>query len=220
MAAQTQVGMNPSAETTLWTLIALGNGTARDQMIMSHKPIVGSTARQYVNGGGQIQFEELQGEGHVALCEAVETYQIEDRTYRFGAYAKISVRRAIVQFTRTREGTVTKPEWETKKERKVLKDVEILRRDLGRNPTHEEVAFAHGIAAADSWERLHDGPEYIDVKPSTIIVDPPELPQETPPAHIRTLLKELSEGASLGQLAEVWQCPREQLKEDALAYVG
>jgi len=24
----------------------------------------------------------------------------------------------------------------------------------------------------------------------------------------------------LGQLAEDWQCPREQLKEDALAYVG
>ena len=212
--------MNPSAEAYLWSMISLGNGTARDEMILSHQPIVGSTARQYVNGGGESQYEELRGEGNVALCEAIEDYQIEDRTYRFGAFAKVSVRRAIVHFTRTSEGTVKKPEWETRKEQRVLRDVEALRLKLGRNPTHEEVSFEYGDFVADTWSHLHDGPDYVEVQTNMLTVDPLELPPETPPPHIRTLLKELSEGASLGQLADSWQCPREQLKEDALAYVG
>jgi len=211
--------MNPSAEADLWSLIALGNVTARDQMILSHQSIVTKTAGQYVNGGGQTQFEELQGEGNLALCESIVLYMEKDPACRFGAFAKISVRRAVVQFTRTSEGAVTKPEWETKKECKVLKDVENLRKKLGRTPSHEEVVFAFGNAAADSWMRLHDGPEYIEVQPSTIVVDPPALPLGTPPSHIRTLLNELSEGASLGQLADNWHCPRDQLREDALAYM-
>ena len=212
--------MNPTQEQALWVLIALDNGTARDEMIMSHQQIVSKTARQYVNGGGQIQFEELSGEGHVALCEAIQQYRQEKRTYRFGAFAKVSVRRAIIQYTRTREGTVTKPEAESKRERKILKDVERLRVKLNRNPTYEEVSFEFGLAAADAWERLHDGPEYVEFTNSTVTSPPPDLPKDKPPSHVRVLLESLSDGASLGELADEWGCPREMLKEDALAYVG
>ena len=201
-------------------MIAMGNGTARDDMIMSHNPIVGKTARQYVNGGGQVQFEELQSEGNLALCQAIDEYQFHDRSFRFGAFAKVSVRRAIIQFTRTREGAVTKPEWETKKERRILKDVEELRAKIGRNPTYEEVAFAFGSTSADAWEHLHDGPEYVDLDDNITPVEPPTLPTGTPPTHIRTLLKALTDGASLGQIADNWQCPRDELMEDITAYVA
>ena len=92
----------------------------------------------------KIPFEELLAEGVLGLVEAARRFD-PDRDVKFLSYATWWIRKRMLEYI-NRESSAVRLTRHAREKRRVLLDLEdSLRRDLGRDPTIEEVAQEAGL---------------------------------------------------------------------------
>ena len=122
--------------------IETGDLEARDQMARANLRLVVNIARSYAGRG--LALHDLIEEGNLGLLRAVEGFDPSMNT-RFSTYAsywiKQSIKRALVNTAKTIRIPAYMVELLVKWRRATAK----LQTDLGRPPTHEEVAKTLGL---------------------------------------------------------------------------
>ena len=117
--------------------IEKGDQSARDQMVRANLRLVVNIARGYAGKG--LALQDLIEEGNLGLLRAVEGFDPTMNT-RFSTYAsywiKQSIKRALVNTAKT----IRLPAYMVELLSKWRRASTVLQDQLGRAPTHEEVA--------------------------------------------------------------------------------
>src|SRR5215212_3252311 len=129
-------------EQDLAHLIALGDVRARDRMVRANLRLVVNIARGYTGKG--LSLQDLIEEGNLGLLRAVEGFDPAVGT-RFSTYAsywiKQSIKRALINSAKT----IRIPAYMVELLAKWRRATNQLTDELGRPPTHEEVARYMGL---------------------------------------------------------------------------
>ena len=129
-------------ERELATLVATGDVQARDRMVRANLRLVVNIARGYSGKG--LPLDDLVSEGNMGLMRAVEGFDPNMNT-RFSTYAsywiKQSIKRALVNTAKT----IRIPAYMVELLAKWRRATNKLTDELGRPPTHEEVAKLLGL---------------------------------------------------------------------------
>ena len=129
-------------EKSLARAIAVGDNAARDQMVRANLRLVVNIARGYTGKG--LVLQDLIEEGNLGLLRAVEGFDPTMNT-RFSTYAsywiKQSIKRALVNTAKT----IRIPAYMVELLSKWRRATNKLSDELGRPPTHEEVAKLLGL---------------------------------------------------------------------------
>ncbi len=129
-------------EKTLARAIGTGDTEARDQMVRANLRLVVNIARGYTGKG--LALQDLIEEGNLGLLRAVEGFDPNMNT-RFSTYAsywiKQSIKRALVNTAKT----IRIPAYMVELLAKWRRATNKLTDELGRPPTHEEVAMLLGL---------------------------------------------------------------------------
>ena len=129
-------------EKALARQIATGDTEARDLMVRANLRLVVNIARGYTGKG--LALQDLIEEGNLGLLRAVEGFDPNMNT-RFSTYAsywiKQSIKRALVNTAKT----IRIPAYMVELLAKWRRATSKLTDDLGRPPTHEEVAKELGL---------------------------------------------------------------------------
>lgn len=122
--------------------IETGDAEARDQMVRANLRLVVNIARGYTGKG--LGLQDLIEEGNLGLLRAVEGFDPSMNT-RFSTYAsywiKQSIKRALVNTAKT----IRIPAYMVELLAKWRRASSKLQDELGRAPTHEEVAKVMGL---------------------------------------------------------------------------
>ena len=122
--------------------IGVGDTEARDQMVRANLRLVVNIARGYTGKG--LALQDLIEEGNLGLLRAVEGFDPTMNT-RFSTYAsywiKQSIKRALVNTAKT----IRIPAYMVELLAKWRRATNKLTDELGRPPTHEEVAKLLGL---------------------------------------------------------------------------
>jgi RNA polymerase primary sigma factor len=122
--------------------IATGDTEARDQMVRANLRLVVNIARGYTGKG--LALQDLIEEGNLGLLRAVEGFDPSMNT-RFSTYAsywiKQSIKRALVNTAKT----IRIPAYMVELLAKWRRATNQLQDELGRPPTHEEIARFLGL---------------------------------------------------------------------------
>jgi RNA polymerase primary sigma factor len=122
--------------------IETGDAEARDRMVRANLRLVVNIARGYTGKG--LGLQDLIEEGNLGLLRAVEGFDPSMNT-RFSTYAsywiKQSIKRALVNTAKT----IRIPAYMVELLAKWRRATSKLTDDLGRPPTHEEVAKELGL---------------------------------------------------------------------------
>lgn len=134
--------LTPEEEKQLAYRIEEGDNEARDQMVRANLRLVVNIARSYTGKG--LGLQDLIEEGNLGLLRAVEGFDPSMNT-RFSTYAsywiKQSIKRALVNTAKTIRIPAYMVELLAKWRRATTK----LQDELGRVPTHEEIARVLGL---------------------------------------------------------------------------
>jgi RNA polymerase primary sigma factor len=134
--------LTPDEELQLAQAVDAGDMEARDLMIRSNLRLVVNIARGYTGRG--LGLQDLIEEGNLGLLRAVEGFDPSMGT-RFSTYAsyriKQSIKRALINSSKTIRIPAYMVEILSKWQRASLRLLE----DLGRTPTHEEIARLVGL---------------------------------------------------------------------------
>lgn len=129
-----------------------GDVNARNRMIESNLRLVVKITRKYHNRG--LPLLDLINEGNLGLMHAVEKYEPE-RGFRFSTYAtwwiKQSIERAIMNQTRT----IRLPVHVIKELNIYLTAAKKMTRELGREPSPEEVAAHLDLPVSEVKKALY-----------------------------------------------------------------
>ena len=130
-------------EKTLARRIETGDTEARDQMVRANLRLVVNIARGYTGKG--LALQDLIEEGNLGLLRAVEGFDPSMNT-RFSTYAsywiKQSIKRAIVNTAKT----IRIPAYMSELLTKWRRATNQLADELGRPPTHDEIAKYLGLS--------------------------------------------------------------------------
>src|SRR5204862_1501203 len=122
--------------------IIAGDGSARERMVRANLRLVVNIARSYTGKG--LALQDLIEEGNLGLLRAVEGFDPTMNT-RFSTYAsywiKQSIKRALVNTAKT----IRIPAYMVELLAKWRRATNKLTDELGRAPTHEEVARLLGL---------------------------------------------------------------------------
>ncbi|MBA2227748.1 MAG: RNA polymerase sigma factor RpoD/SigA [Thermogemmata sp.] len=134
--------LSAEEEKELARRISQGDIEARDQMVRANLRLVVNIARSYVGKG--LSLQDLIEEGNLGLLRAVEGFDPNMNT-RFSTYAsywiKQSIKRALVNTAKT----IRIPAYMMELLAKWRRATNHLQDELGRPPTHEEVARFMGL---------------------------------------------------------------------------
>src|SRR2546429_5072088 len=134
--------LNADQEKDLAYAIGGGSTEARDQMVRANLRLVVNIARGYSGKG--LALQDLIEEGNLGLLRAVEGFDPSMNT-RFSTYAsywiKQSIKRALVNTAKT----IRIPAYMVELLAKWRRATNKLTDELGRPPTHEEVAKLLGL---------------------------------------------------------------------------
>jgi RNA polymerase primary sigma factor len=120
-----------------------GDLAARDQLVRANLRLVVSIARTYVGKG--LAVEDLIGEGNMGLLRAAEGYDPAAGT-RFATYATYWIRQSIRRALSRDANTLRLPSYMWTLLAKWHRASAVLRRDLGRSATNEEIATEVGLS--------------------------------------------------------------------------
>jgi RNA polymerase primary sigma factor len=134
--------LSADEEKELARAIGEGNTEARDRMVRANLRLVVNIARGYTGKG--LALQDLIEEGNLGLLRAVEGFDPTMNT-RFSTYAsywiKQSIKRALVNTAKT----IRIPAYMVELLAKWRRATNKLADELGRPPTHEEVAKLLGL---------------------------------------------------------------------------
>src|ERR1700726_4609231 len=129
--------LSADEEKILARRIEEGDSEARDRMVRANLRLVVNIARSYTGKG--LGLQDLIEEGNLGLLRAVEGFDFRMNT-RFSTYAsywiKQSIKRALVNTAKT----IRIPAYMVELLAKWRRASSKLQDDLGRPPTHEEIA--------------------------------------------------------------------------------
>lgn len=126
-------------EVSLARRVANGDQSAKDVLIESNLRLVISVARRYCVPG--VALADLVQEGTIGLIRAVEKYD-PDRGFRFSTYATWWIRRSIARAVINQGRTIRIPVYVADMIHKVSRTAGILRQELAREPSLEEISHA------------------------------------------------------------------------------
>jgi RNA polymerase primary sigma factor/RNA polymerase nonessential primary-like sigma factor len=124
-------------EQQLGKRVMAGDEEARQQMIEANLRLVISIGKRYMNRG--FPFADIVEEGNLGLIKAVEKFNYK-KGFRFSTYASWWIRQFIERAIINQGKLVRLPVHVVERLNRYLGKVEQLVRELGREPTSEEVA--------------------------------------------------------------------------------
>jgi RNA polymerase primary sigma factor len=137
--------LSPDQEIELALKIRNGSDAAREQFIAANLRLVVVIAKRYYwRCNSAISRMDLIQEGNIGLMKAVERFN-PDVGFRFSTYATYLIRHSIDSFLRKYANIVRSPVHIQNAHKKYNETVEILRCELDRSPSTDEIALAMGM---------------------------------------------------------------------------
>jgi len=134
--------LTPEEESVLAKAVCEGDMDARDLMIRSNLRLVVNIARGYTGRG--LGLQDLIEEGNLGLLRAVEGFDPAMGT-RFSTYASYWIKQSIKRSLINSSKTIRIPAYMVEILSKWQRASARLFEDLGRTPTHEEIARLIGL---------------------------------------------------------------------------
>ena len=131
-------------EISLTAAVQRGDPSARRRLIESNMRLVINIAKTYRNRS--IPLEDLIQEGAIGLIQAAERFD-PNKGFRFSTYATHWIRQAIGRAIDNKSKAIRLPAHVSQSLRRVEKEKLRLARELGYEPTYEQLAAAIGISA-------------------------------------------------------------------------
>ena len=171
----------PGEEEELAQKICDGDEAARQRLLEAKLQMVVSVASRYLGRG--LTLIDLVQEGNTGLLRAVEE-MASRRDPKLSGLSNWWVRQSIVRALANTEVFPRIPVKLIEYVNKVIRAGQELRRELGRDPSEEEIAARLGMDLAELQDAL-------GVIRAGCVGDPPDDPPETPPP--RPSIEELTE---------------------------
>ncbi|MGC8669058.1 MAG: sigma-70 family RNA polymerase sigma factor [Chthonomonadales bacterium] len=115
----------------------------RDRIVMQYANLVESVARRFAGSAEPV--EDLVQEGYIGLITAVDGYNA-DKGVKFSTYATHFIIGQIKHYLRDRGKIIKEPAWLQELNQRVTRVIESLSQELGRAPTHAEIAQLTGMS--------------------------------------------------------------------------
>ena len=197
------------------------------QMITGHLGLVFKEAKARRNGGGREQFEELVEEGKLALCEGVQVYLQKRPDCRMSTFLVPRIRAAMITYLRTEHGET---EWQGRLVAKVKQEDDrisqlMVKKSNGQvEPLGSMTDSEARDVCGDRWAEVrHESVSFVSYEDATAEIDQRRSAPHTDPATVlerkwnslpnssRDLIRCLSTGATVGQVALTSHVPRETI---------
>jgi RNA polymerase primary sigma factor len=136
--------LTPEQEVALTSAVQRGDPTARKRLIESNMRLVINIAKTYRNR--TIPLEDLIQEGAIGLIQAAERFD-PDKGFRFSTYATHWIRQAIGRAIDNKSKAIRLPAHVSQSLRRFEREKVRLARELGQEPTYEQLAVAMGLNA-------------------------------------------------------------------------
>src|ERR1043165_6695577 len=131
-------------EVTLTRAVQRGCGRSKQRLIESNMRLVINIAKTYRSRA--IALEDLIQEGAIGLMQAAERFDPE-KGFRFSTYATHWIRQAIGRAIDNKSKAIRLPAHVSQSLRRIEKERLRLARELGTDPSHDQLACALGISA-------------------------------------------------------------------------
>ncbi len=132
---------------TTWSRIASAQrrvDRARAEMVEANLRLVVAIAKRHVNRG--LPFLDLIQEGNIGLMRAIDKFEYR-RGYKFSTYATWWIRQAITRAVTDQSRTIRIPVHVAELLNRMNRVVRELVRELGREPTCEEIGLRMDVAS-------------------------------------------------------------------------
>ncbi|MGA1846528.1 sigma-70 family RNA polymerase sigma factor [Deferribacter abyssi] len=153
--------LSKEEEYELGKRIQQGDMKALEKLVLSNLKFVVSIANRYKNTG--LPLADIINQGNLGLLEAAKRFDPE-RGVKFISYAVWWIRQAIIQALAEQSGTVKLPLKQASILYKINEAIEILSKELGREPTPEEIALYLNMDEKDVENVLRVSRNYLSLE--------------------------------------------------------